>query len=70
MTGDRTPRYIDGVCVTALPGDDLSDWLGPDAVCATQEQCDEVERLFVAVHADVMVCAALRAMAAGVGDDR
>lgn len=28
------------------PGDDLSYYLGPNAVCATPEQCEEVKRAF------------------------
>lgn len=26
------------------PGDDLSYYLGPDAACATEEQCEELRR--------------------------
>jgi hypothetical protein len=29
-----------------MPGDDLSYYLGDEAKCATQEQCDELERRF------------------------
>ena len=29
---------------TFKPGDDLSYYLGPDAVCATEAQCEELQR--------------------------
>lgn len=37
----------------AKPGDDLSYYLGDEAKCATQEQCDELERIFAEAAASV-----------------
>lgn len=36
----------------AKPGDDLSYYLGPDATCATAEQCAEMERTMADVLAE------------------
>ena len=49
----RLVKFIDGERVTALPGDDLSYYLGDEAVCATQEQCDRLEAIFAEARRSV-----------------
>lgn len=37
-------------------GEDLSYWLGPDARCATAEQCRELERTFAEADREARDC--------------
>lgn len=53
VTVPKMLEFIDGECVTPMPGDDLSYHLGDDARCATQEQCDELEAIVAEVRRSI-----------------
>ena len=48
-----TDRIAEVTWKPPRPGDDLSYYLGPTAKRATQEQCDELDRMFEAAKAEI-----------------